>query len=135
MRSNLESWIEEPHRFLHDGRMLVLMPLLFGWRLVVVPDPTLAAGTEVYEFPFAADLTAIVAGTLREISPRPMVDDADARLVRELWRAVLDDAGTRAALRALHCWDGSGDPEGWYRHKPSNRRRPDGDPSREEVRP
>lgn len=133
--SNLDEWTKEPHRFLHDGRLLVLMPLLFGWRLVVVPDPSMAFGTETYEFPFVVDAAAIAAECLREISPRPMFDDADARLVLGLWRAVIADPGTQTALRALHCWDGSGEPVGWYRHKPSDRRRPDGDPAREEVRP
>lgn len=28
-----------------------------------------------------------------------------------------------------------GEPEGWVRHRPSNRRRPDGDSTKEEVRP
>jgi hypothetical protein len=39
-------------------------------------------------------------------------------------------AGWRAALG----WDGQGEPEGWYRHPQSGRRRPEGDPSREFVR-
>lgn len=29
----------------------------------------------------------------------------------------------------------AGEPDGWIRHRPSNRRRPDGDASREEIRP
>lgn len=37
--------------------------------------------------------------------------------------------GWRAALG----WDGQGEPEGWYRHPQSGRRRPDGDPAREFV--
>jgi hypothetical protein len=40
------------------------------------------------------------------------------------------DAGWRAALG----WDGEGEPEGWYRHPQSGRRRPDGDPTKEFVR-
>lgn len=40
------------------------------------------------------------------------------------------------AIYALIVWDGRGDPlVGWVRHQPSNRRRPEGDPTREEVRP
>lgn len=39
-------------------------------------------------------------------------------------------AGWRAALG----WDGEGEPEGWYRHPHSGRRRPDGDPAKEFVR-
>lgn len=38
------------------------------------------------------------------------------------------------AVEAFHKWDGDGEPEGWIRHTPSNRRRPDGDPSKETVR-
>ena len=41
------------------------------------------------------------------------------------------DAGWRAALG----WDGEGEPDGWYRHPQSGRRRPDGDPEKEFVRP
>jgi len=40
------------------------------------------------------------------------------------------------AVAAMLAFDGRGDPaDGWTRHLPSHRRRPDGDPSREEVRP
>lgn len=38
------------------------------------------------------------------------------------------------AVAAFKAWDGEGEPEGWIRHTPSNRRRPDGDPSQETVR-
>jgi hypothetical protein len=41
------------------------------------------------------------------------------------------DAGWRAALG----WDGEGEPDGWYRHPQSGRRRPGGDPAKEFVRP
>ena len=41
------------------------------------------------------------------------------------------DAQWRAALG----WDGDGEPEGWYRHPQSGRRRPGGDPAKEHVRP
>lgn len=41
----------------------------------------------------------------------------------------------QAAIYALIVWSGKGDPIGWTRHTPSNRRRPDGDPAREHVRP
>jgi hypothetical protein len=40
-----------------------------------------------------------------------------------------------AAISAMQRWDGVGEPEGWMRHPSSGRRRPDGDPSREFVRP
>jgi hypothetical protein len=44
---------------------------------------------------------------------------------------------TDDAFRALKAWDGTpgSEPEGWIRHQPSNRRRKDGDPARETVRP
>jgi hypothetical protein len=41
------------------------------------------------------------------------------------------DAGWRAALG----WDGEGEPDGWYRHPQSGRRRPGGDRAKEFVRP
>ena len=37
------------------------------------------------------------------------------------------------ALAALQKWDGTGDPEGWHRHIPSNRRRSNTDPLREYI--
>jgi hypothetical protein len=41
-----------------------------------------------------------------------------------------DEAGARAALDAFPENPGPGyEPEGWHRHPPSGRRRPDGDPS------
>lgn len=40
-----------------------------------------------------------------------------------------------AAARALDAWDGSHEPEGWFRHPPSGRRRPGGDASREYYQP
>ena len=43
-----------------------------------------------------------------------------------------DAAGARKALDAFPESPGSDyEPEGWHRHPPSGRRRPDGDPSRE----
>ena len=48
--------------------------------------------------------------------------------ITELHRA-LDVADWRAALG----WDGNGEPEGWYRHVPSGRRRPGGDPAKEHT--
>jgi len=40
------------------------------------------------------------------------------------------------AMAAFDSWDGLGDaPVGWIRHQPSNRRREEGDPGRETVRP
>lgn len=35
------------------------------------------------------------------------------------------------ALAAAEAWDGTGEPDGWYRHPATGRRRPDGDPERE----
>lgn len=40
-----------------------------------------------------------------------------------------------AAYAALTVWDGNGEPEGWYRHMRTGRRRPDGDPTREYINP
>lgn len=42
-----------------------------------------------------------------------------------------------AACAHLTAWIGGADdePAGWTRHRPSDRRRVDGDPSREEIRP
>jgi len=39
------------------------------------------------------------------------------------------------ATRALEQWDGTGEPQGWVRHPQSGRRRDDGDPSKEYLRP
>lgn len=46
---------------------------------------------------------------------------------------IFDYQELHDALEAMHRWNGKGEPDGWYRHRPSNRRRPDGDPAREYV--
>jgi hypothetical protein len=48
---------------------------------------------------------------------------------------VWDYQERSAALVAIGTWDGEGEPAGWYRHMRTGRRRPGGDPAREEVRP
>jgi hypothetical protein len=40
-----------------------------------------------------------------------------------------------AGWAAARSWNGEGEPEGWYRHAQSGRRRPEGDPAKEFVRP
>jgi hypothetical protein len=40
-----------------------------------------------------------------------------------------------AARCGMDLWDGTGEPQGWFRHPQSGRRRPDGDASREHVQP
>lgn len=42
---------------------------------------------------------------------------------------------SREAWRSAIGWDGEDDPEGWYRHHQTARRRPDGDPSLEYILP
>lgn len=43
---------------------------------------------------------------------------------------------SRLAWLVAWFWDCQGEPpDGWVRHTPSNRRRPEGDPSREIIRP
>lgn len=39
------------------------------------------------------------------------------------------------ALTAARAWDGTGEPDGWHRHPDTGRRRPGGDPAREEICP
>ncbi len=39
------------------------------------------------------------------------------------------------AVLAFCLWDGEGEPDGWICHRPSNRRRENGDPATEEIRP
>jgi hypothetical protein len=48
-----------------------------------------------------------------------------------IYQSQMVERGWVAALG----WDGKDEPEGWYRHPQSGRRRPDGDPSKEFVRP
>lgn len=121
-------WYDWPHRHLVDGRLLALEPLLDGWRLHVIATPWDAGSREVYEFPLDNALFVCLVGVFGLAADLP---DETADVLRD---DLLADPGTRVALRALHGWNGEGEPSGWYRHKPSNRRRPGGDPTREEVR-
>lgn len=45
------------------------------------------------------------------------------------YQAPQQDAAWKAAIG----WDGEDEPEGWYRHPDTGRRRPDGDAQRETV--
>jgi hypothetical protein len=38
-----------------------------------------------------------------------------------------------SAVRGLNEWNGEGEPEGWYRHRKTGRRRPGGDPDKEYI--
>lgn len=49
----------------------------------------------------------------------------------EVWDYTSDL--TEQAWRAALGWDGQGEPEGWYRHARSGRRRPGGDASKEHI--
>ena len=48
---------------------------------------------------------------------------------------IFDYQDPLAAVEAFQTWDGVDEPVGWYRHRPSNRRRTNGDPSKEYVEP
>jgi hypothetical protein len=58
------------------------------------------------------------------------VEDLGLGLYSDVWQYQERDA----ALAALAAWDGQGEPEGWYRHPATGRRRPGGDSSKEYVR-
>jgi hypothetical protein len=77
---------------------------------------------------------------------RMFVNGRDACLVRLIFNyAILSDltecgydgrwcySSKDAALAALNAWNGEGEPEGWHRHPPSGRRRPNGDATREHI--
>jgi len=58
------------------------------------------------------------------------VEDLGLGIYSDVWQYQSRDA----ALVALAAWDGEGEPEGWYRHPATGRRRPGGDPAQEFVR-
>lgn len=68
----------------------------------------------------------------------PILGDQAQLCVGPADTQVYDDVYTyrtfKAAITAVLAWDGTGEPDGWHRHQPSNRRRPGGDPSKEYVR-
>lgn len=80
---------------------------------------TLADGRAVF-------LMAVFGGNLRlgigEVGS-PEMDDVWC------YQAPQSELAWRAALG----WDGEGEPEGWYRHPQTGRRRPGGDPAAEVV--
>lgn len=65
--------------------------------------------------------------------------NAHVCLVEPLTGSVLDSfsyASPRAAIEAAKLWSGEGDaPEGWFRNPTTGRRRENGDPAKETVRP
>lgn len=67
-----------------------------------------------------------ITGTARlrlAVRGEPDIDDE--------WQYASHSTAVQAALE----WDGVGEPAGWYRHRPTGRRRPGGDPEREYVYP
>lgn len=63
---------------------------------------------------------------------RLAIGERDCQGFDDVWcyQAKQDDAAWAAALG----WDGEGEPEGWYRHPETGRRRPDGTAASEFVR-
>ena len=57
-------------------------------------------------------------------------EDAGLGIYSDAWQYQ----SRSSALDALERWDGEGEPEGWYRHPATGRRRPGGDPAQEFVR-
>lgn len=77
----------------------------------------------------------LLMGLMRLCIGRPAVMVADGPLAS--WDDEWHYDGGLAALLALALWEPTETPEptGWVRHPRSARRRPNGDPAREEVRP
>jgi hypothetical protein len=99
-------------------------PTLDQWRLEMGPT-YLLAGTR-------PDGTLI--GVLMTITLAGQIWVGDRWNVAERYSYPTIDA----AITAYDEWcgrDGAGEPDGWIRHQPSNRRREDGDPNRETIRP
>lgn len=61
----------------------------------------------------------------------------ESGILDEVWNWNDQTGGALAAVTAVIRWDPATDPEpsGWYRHRPSNRRRPNGDPQQEYIEP
>jgi hypothetical protein len=60
------------------------------------------------------------------------IGDFDSAELDDVWDYRAEDI--EAAWRAALGWDGEGEPEGWYRHPHTGRRRPDGTAASEVVR-
>ena len=75
-------------------------------------------------------LAPLMTGTRLGISA-----DATEQEYLDVWDYPRDEAlcPHEADWRAVLGWDGNGEPEGWYRHVSSGRRRPGGDPAKEHV--
>lgn len=62
---------------------------------------------------------------------RLIVGRTEAPLYDDCWCYHTLEAATAAA----EAWSGRGEPDGWHRHPPTGRRRPNGDPALEYVNP
>ncbi len=103
----------EAHRFVLDAAR-------WWWVKRALP-----AGRVLYLSPL---LTGNQLGVSRDAHVCTFTDTWD--YPRFLAGRSFTDASWRAALG----WDGEGEPEGWYRHPQSGRRRPDGTPASEVLR-
>ena len=57
-----------------------------------------------------------------------------AETMRHAYQEKWTFATMDQAIDAFHVWTGKGEPQGWIRHIPSNRRRERGDPKLETIR-
>jgi hypothetical protein len=73
-------------------------------------------------------LLPLFFGALRlGIGPR------DSQQFDDVWDYLGDEPGIDCGWLAAIGWDGEGEPEGWYRHHRTGRRRPGGDPAKEVI--
>ena len=104
------------------------MEELFGSMRGARPHAVYGPNHGIKQLPDGRDAVVVsqILGTARLI-----VGGRTASWYDDLWCYKSVDR----AVSAMEAWDGTGEPEGWIRHLPSGRRRPDGDPGREYVRP
>lgn len=96
-----------------NGRLLTIEPLLFGAAAVKVTNRHIRSA----------------------IGRTPVIDFTDDEFDMGFCDEVFTYESVVKAWAAVLNWDGKGEPQGWVRHQPSNRRRSGGDPAREYVAP
>lgn len=125
-------------RQLPDGTYVSFYPLLTGGARLAVEHPRayLRCATCYAAYPLAttaADETCANRRSRGSTCAGELVATTDGR--DGGYDEAYDYTDYDVAVRAFGEWDDAQEePEGWYRHKPSDRRRRGGDPEREEVR-
>jgi hypothetical protein len=101
-----------------------------GATLRILTEPNERRAIAVKEFADGRVIDVVVNYPRHVLIAETRADEIGWGVYDNVWQYQ----STEAAIDALSAWDGTAEPQGWYRHYNTNRRRPGGDPAKEYIR-